>query len=305
MCEKNVSIEKFLQSVCKFISTEERAKEIQDELKDHIYSYIEEYTENGMSEEEATTIALKQMGDPNALSKMYKDRTCKISRLLHIFAILTLLSISTILEIARGYITNLDSSNGFYIYSFITILIVVTLGIHIIDIIKTHKKERKLSNVDPLFYIQSYKSSILEEKLIKYAQISILVISFVILIIICGEFTKIESKEALGSYLLSLDWLVFTLFIVFKLSILTPKGKHIAVYSEGILTFNYFIPMDSIKGYMWSKESKDDKDFFTIDFCLKKSYKIGNDRAPIKVSSSQINLINELLKNKNISETNW
>lgn len=305
MCEKNVSIERFLQSVCKFISTEDKAKEIQDELKDHIYSYIEEYTENGMDEEEATTIALKQMGDPNALSKMYKDKTCKISRLLHIFATLTLLSISTIAGVAQIYIASLDNSNLFYIYSLITIFIGVGLGIHIIDIIKTHKKERKLSNVDPLFYIQSYKSSILEEKLIKYAQISLLVISFIILIIICSEASKIESKEVLANYLSSLDWFAFTLFIVISLSLLTPKGKHIAVYSDGILTFNYFIPWESIQGYMWSKESKDDKDFYSIDFSLKKSYKIGNDRAPIKVSSSQINLINELLKNYNIIETNW
>lgn len=56
---------------------------------------------------------------------------------------------------------------------------------------------------------------------------------------------------------------------------------------------------------MWSKESKDDEEFYSIDFSLKKSYKIVNDSAPIKVSLSQINLINELLKNNNIIETNW
>lgn len=109
----------------------------------------------------------------------------------------------------------------------------------------------------------------------------------------------------MASYLSSLDWFAFTLFIVISLSLLTPKGKHIAVYFDGILTFNYFIPWESIQGYMWSKESKDDKDFYSIDFSLKKSYKIRNDRAPIKVSSSQINLINELLKNYNIDEMNW
>lgn len=245
MCEKNVSIERFLQSVCKFISTEDKAKEIQDELKDHIYSYIEEYTEKGMGDEEAT-IALKQMGDPNALSKMYKDKTCKTNRLVHIIATLAVLLISIIAGIAHSYITNLDNSNGFYMYSLITIFIGVPLGIQVIDIIKTHKKERKLSNVDPLFYIQSYKSSILEEKLIKCAQVSILVISPLILVIICGKFTKIESKEALASYLLSIDWFAFSLFIVINLSILTPKGKHIAVYPDGILTLNYLIPWDSI-----------------------------------------------------------
>ena len=67
------SIEVFLQSVCRFISTEESAKDIRDELEDHISSYIEEYMDEGMDLDEATNKALEQMGDPRQLSELYKE----------------------------------------------------------------------------------------------------------------------------------------------------------------------------------------------------------------------------------------
>lgn len=110
---QNNSIENFLQSVCKFIRTEEKAKDIQDELRDHIYSYIEEYTKDGMSTDAAITMALKQMGDPNILSKIYKDKTSKFSRLLHIFLVIIVLSISTFSGLAFSYINNFNNLNMF------------------------------------------------------------------------------------------------------------------------------------------------------------------------------------------------
>lgn len=64
--QKN-SIDLFLQSVCRFVWDDEKAKDIQDELKDHISSYVEEYMDEGMNIDEATNEALKQMGDPNVL----------------------------------------------------------------------------------------------------------------------------------------------------------------------------------------------------------------------------------------------
>ena len=46
--QKN-SIDLFLQSVCRFVWDDEKARDIQDELKDHISSYIEEYMDDGMN----------------------------------------------------------------------------------------------------------------------------------------------------------------------------------------------------------------------------------------------------------------
>ena len=296
------SIESFLQSVCRFISTEEKAKDIQDELRDHIYSYIEEYTEDGMSTDTATTMALKQMGDPNILSKIYKDKTSKFSRLLHIFLVVIVLSISIISGVAYSYINSFNNLNMFFISALLIIFIDLCLGIYIIDVIKTYKKERELSNLYPLFYIQSYKSSIWEEKVIKYAQVFLLIVSFILLISILNKFSHIESSEILSTFLFNLNSLSCFIYIIIYLSILTPKGKHTFAYSDGILTFKYFIPWNNIQGYMWSKESINGKVCYSLEFSLKKSSKILSGRAPIKVSSSQVNLINELLRSNNIDE---
>lgn len=302
--QKN-SIENFLQSVCKFIPTEEKAKDIQDELRDHIYSYIEEYTKDGMSTEAATTMALKQMGDPDILSEIYKDKTSKFSRLLHIFLVLIALFISIVSGVAYIYINNFNNLNMFFISSLLTIFINLSLGVYIIDIIRTYRKERELSKLDPLFYIQSYKSSIWEERAIKYTQIFLLIFSFIFLISILNKFINIQSSEVLSTFLFNLNSLSLFTYIIIYLYILTPKGKHTIVYSDGILTFKYFIPWNNIQGYMWSKESINGKECYSLQFAIKKSSKISSGRAPIKVSSSQVNLINELLKNNGIDEISY
>lgn len=296
------SIESFLQSVCRFISTEERAKDIQDELRDHICSYVEEYTKDGMNNEEATIMALKQMGDPNILSKMYKDKASKINRLLHIILLVLVLSISATSSIVFSYINNFNNRNIFYISVVLTILITLSFGAYIIDVIKAYKKDSKLSKVEPLFYIQSYKSSIWEEKAIKYVQIFLLTISFLLSISIFLKLGHMQSKEVLTDSLFNLDWIACIICIIMYLYTLTPKGKHPIVYYDGILTFNYFIPWNNITGYMWSKEIIKGIDCYSLEFSTKKSSKISSNRAPIKVSSSQVSLMNELFKKNNIEE---
>lgn len=296
------SIESFLQSVCRFISTEEKAKDIQDELRDHICSYVDEYTRDGMSHEDATIMALKQMGDPNILSKMYKEKTYKANRLLHVFLIILVLSLTTFTSIAYSYINSFNNLNMFLISTILTILIALVFGIYTMDIIKTHKKDIELSKEDPIFYIQSYKSSIWEERTIKYVQIFFLFVSFILLISILSKFRYLHSSEVLSDSLFNINWLTFTIYMVIYLSILTPKGKHPVVYADGILTFNYFIPWNNIQGYMWSKETINGKVCYSLEFSLKKASKILSGRAPIKVSSSQVSLMNELFNKNNIKE---
>ncbi|MGL6105576.1 permease prefix domain 1-containing protein [Romboutsia sp.] len=121
MSVKNTSsIENFLQSVCRFISTEEKAKEIQDELRDHICSCVEDYVKNGVSTCDATSIALKQMGDPSALSKLYKDKTSNFSRFLVIFSTVVVLLISAIAGIGYIYINSHNNLTLFYIYTILS-----------------------------------------------------------------------------------------------------------------------------------------------------------------------------------------
>lgn len=306
--QKN-TIENFLQCACKFISTEEKAKDLQDELRDHIYSYIEEYSKDGMSTEEATTLALKQMGDPNTLSKIYKDKIYKHNKLFRIFSILLLTLIFIFSDFVYFSINNYITLEGF-LSIILTIIIAVQCVSEAVQLIAIVKKDNELSKEEPLFYIQSYKQSIWDEKVLKYIQIFYLLICLMLFISLIKNFNNMRSIEVFSSSLMTINSLSFVLLLVMNTSLFNPKRKNAITYKEGILMFNSFVPWKSISGYMWTKEVIKGKACYSLEFSTKKtsflvkSPLISNDRAPIKVSSSQVSLLNELFKSNNINEIN-
>ena len=306
--QKN-TIENFLQCACKFISTEEKAKDLQDELRDHIYSYIEEYSKDGMSTEEATTLALKQMGDPNTLSKIYKDKIYKHNKLFRIFSILLLTLIFIFSDFVYFSINNYMTLEGFFSI-ILTIIISAQCVGEVVELIRIVKKDNELSKEEPLFYIQSYKQSIWDEKVLKYIQIFYLLICLILLISLIKNFNNMRSVEVFSSSLMTINSLSFVLLLIMNTSLFNPKRKNAITYKEGILMFNSFVPWKSISGYMWTKEVIKGKACYSLEFSTKKtsflvkSPLISNDRAPIKVSSSQVSLLNELFKSNNINEIN-
>ena len=201
------SIESFLQSVCRFISTEEKAKDIQDELRDHICSYIEEYTKDGMDNEEATIMALKQMGDPNVLSKMYKEKTYKVNRLFRIFSIALISAIFIISDFVYLYINSYKSLEGI-LSIIISITITCQCVTEIIDFIRICKKEIELSKEDPIFYIQSYKQSIWEERSSKIYSAILLSYMFYTFNILLVKFSKLEPIEILSKFFIQYKLLI-------------------------------------------------------------------------------------------------
>lgn len=307
MSTKNNTIENFLQSACRFISTEEKAQDLQDELRDHIYSYIEEYSKDGMSTDAATTMALKQMGDPDILSKSFRDKTYKYNKLFRVFSIILLTSILIISDYIYFYINNYGS-----LQIFLSLVITIIIGSQcigeVVDFVRIIKKDKELSKEEPLFYVQSYKESIWDERMLKYVQIVFLVFCLILFASLIKNFNNMKSIEVLSSLLFTINNLSFILLIFMNISLFNPKRKNAIVYNEGILMFNSFVPWKSIRGYMWTKEVIKGKACYSLAFStkkasiLKKSPLISNDRAPIKVSSSQINLLNELFKNNNIDE---
>jgi len=182
--EKN-SIENFLQSVCRFVSTEERAQDIRDELKDHIDSYIDEYTNDGMTIEDATSNALKQMGDPDALSSNFKDNISGNKRLFVVTLIISSMVILSSINI-YGYMNNLYTFSDVFInMTFLICYIPLIVGL-----IKTCKKNIKLAKENPIFYIQSYKESAWYENILKPFK-WLFIISF--LLIIVSFFTELRN----------------------------------------------------------------------------------------------------------------
>lgn len=309
MSKQKNTIENFLQCACKFISTEEKAKDLQDELRDHIYSYIEEYSKDGMSTEEATTLALKQMGDPNTLSKIYKDKIYKHNKLFRIFSILLLTLIFIFSDFVYFSINNYMTLEGFFSI-ILTIIISAQCVGEVVELIRIVKKDNELSKEEPLFYIQSYKQSIWDEKVLKYIQIFYLLICLILFTSLIKNFNNMRLIEVFSSSLMTINSLSFVLLMAMNTSLFNPKRKNAIVYNEGILMFNSFVPYSSISGYMWTKEVIKGKTCYSLEFSTKKtsflvkSPLISNDRAPIKVSSSQVSLLNELFRSNNIDEIN-
>lgn len=295
MNAENKNIQRFLQSACRFISTEERAIEIQDELRDHIYSYIEEYKNDGISEESAVNMALKNMGDPNTLSKSYRDKTYKYKRLFHVFFVILLLSVNAFSMILYDRIAGINLS----ITVFAALFINVFFALDAVSLIKALKKDKELSKVEPIFYIKSYKTSTWDEKAVKFSQIFL---AGIVILILINYITSLKSGLSNGEldFLSTIDYITILLYFIIAISMYSPKGKNAIVYNDGILTYQSFTPWENIQGYRLDKELIKSKSYYSLVLSLKKEPKFAYKNSNIKISSSQLGLIEALFKNKNI-----
>lgn len=290
------SIELFLQSVCRFVSTEERARDIRDELQDHISNYIEEYMNKGMSLDEATNEALKQMGDPNMLSELYKEKPYKYKGFLKVFLITVLTFISIF---SKAVYDKLNNSN--IIFSCTVLLIFALLYIYFISQeIKVHKKKVNFSKEEPIFLIQNYKGVFFCGGNIKISIMYLLVFASFFNLILDMSISVPKDHVFLG--LLKISYLSNNLMIIFII-LTTIYGQYkldkSIVYTDGILALNKFIPWSNIQGYRWDKLNKKGKGYYLLE--IKVKGKILSRRA-IKVSSFQVNLIEELFISKNIEK---
>ena len=285
MTKDNNNVDNFLQSVCRFVSTEEKAQNIKDELKDHIESYIDEYTNDGMNIEDATLRALNQMGDPNSLSNEFKDDNSNNKRLLFSGIIIFFITIIISMDI-YSYLNNTCSYMNIL---FNTIFIISNLFI-LNPVFKTYFKAKKLEKSSPIFYIQSYKKTICGERIFKY--ISYLVIFSIISILIDLDGFDFENLNLISTIFVNL-----IILITFNFNF----QKNI-IYPNGILTFDSFISWDNIDGYRWSKEHSKNKTLYYIELKLKSKFVY---RKCIKVSSYQINLVDEVFKSKQIEKRNY
>jgi len=79
MSEHNKAIEQYLETACKQIHYKSIHKSIYHELKDHIEEQRNQYTKEGFTEEDATTKAIEEMGDPvlvgKELDKTHRPKT--------------------------------------------------------------------------------------------------------------------------------------------------------------------------------------------------------------------------------------
>lgn len=295
MTTKENTVDKFLQSVCRFVSTEDRAQDIKDELKDHIESYICEYTNDGFSVEEATSKALKQMGDPDTLSTDFKDSISSTNRIftlsLFLFFIISFSSITI-----YAYMNN--------VYSIIDLVVNIVLVVLYMPIIlgpiKAYKKGKTLSKKEPIFYIQSYKELNCSEIVLKVIKWFFILSIVLTILAFLADFKDVPKNEILKETLDMIHILNLYIISIVLFSCLSPKKQNNIVYDEGILTFESFIPWDNILGYRWAKEHSKNKVINSVELKLKSNHSYA--QRIIKVSSYQMNLVDEVFKSKNIEK---
>lgn len=299
---QNHSINHFLQSTCRFITTEEHAKEVKDELGDHILNYVEAYTAEGLNENEAVAKALKQMGDPNQLSYLYKELLPSKSRIIcaALLAILLLLFCSA--TIYEGLI-----DGTLWIDIPFALMITSCYGLYVIILIRTHKKAKSLLNKNPLFYIQSYKKTTLDEWLSKgILYFAFFSIGLTVLVYI-ADLKEVSQSELIPYAIESFTSTIPLILLCLLFATFISQNKHSVAYEDGLLTFMCFMPWENICGYRWNKEFRKGKTYYSLQLKpTKVSFKTwftGHNfiGASIKVSECQIDLLNAVLKEHNIS----
>ena len=284
------SIEVFLQSVCRFISTEESAKDIRDELEDHISSYIEEYMDEGMDLDEATNKALEQMGDPRQLSELYKEAPYRYKGFWKILLITVFTCVYIFSKFMYDHL-NFSDMNSAYITA---IFVILFYGFFIFNEVKIHRNKVKTFQKEPLFFIQNYKTPIILDKIIKFVQLYyILEIALYL-----SRFGNTIKGSTTLMMLSIINRCSFNLIIVLLFSFANFSKNKSVVYEDGIFVFNKFIYWNSITGYRWNKDYDKGKSCYSLELKLTKN----KSRTGIKVSSFQINLIEELFLFKNVQK---
>ena len=166
--------------------------------------------------------------------------------------------------------------------------------------VKLHKMKVEFSTKEPVFYIQNYKSCFSNEKLDKGITYSFAVICIFNLVLFVTLHSKAEGEffylQLLNIITIASNYIVMALMT----SITSYNREKSIVYEDGIFALDEFIPWNNIQGYRWEQVQGNGK----VDNLLE--IKVNGDKIlsnkVIKVSSFQVDLIEELFISKNIEK---
>ncbi|GAA0076608.1 FtsW/RodA/SpoVE family cell cycle protein [Clostridium sp. CTA-5] len=136
---ENEIIENYLQDVCNYIKNKDVHKEVSDEIREHIYEIIDEYTNAGLKENEAINKAIKRIGSAYEcgikLDKVHKAKPDIISIILALM--LAFIGMITMYSIKKNTIGTdislLNNISGLLIGS------IIAIGIYFFDYRKLKK----------------------------------------------------------------------------------------------------------------------------------------------------------------------
>ncbi|MBI9011312.1 MAG: hypothetical protein JEZ08_03715 [Clostridiales bacterium] len=269
-------IQSFLTHVEQQIFTEHSADLIKEELQDHIECLIEDYKENDLSEDEAISKALLQMGDPREIGYSFTDYDAMKKRKYAMIGF----KISSIIAICITLIIGLFSSSGQMaiedittmipmMINFINLWIIITTGSLIMGY------SMKFIDLDTTPYLILWP--VKERFKWEYWSIALFFLPIVMIFFFIYFYEEGFSTLTITALwpMLTIGYGIWALFYSEKFRI--PKC---IVVNEGFIIKGRFISWTAISSYTWSKDflaKKQEHYRLTL-----KSFQTTNNQQPMK-----------------------
>ncbi|MGH4123480.1 MAG: FtsW/RodA/SpoVE family cell cycle protein [Clostridium sp.] len=140
----NSKINEYIDYVCSFVKYKEAHKEIKAELSSHIEDIVDEYTESGMSQEEAGIKAVSRMGDSDILGKQLNIAHSGTPDWITLILTIVLVNTGVILMYLMQYKSSYRSSDYLFKHS-VLYAAIGTIGIVLLYFFD-YRKIQKYSN---------------------------------------------------------------------------------------------------------------------------------------------------------------
>jgi nitrogen fixation protein FixH len=209
--------EKFIRRITDQIHDRERADEIKDEMRDHLETAVADYTQMGLSQEEAGEKARKQMGDPAALGYALAHNVPKRWTKWHVLIVVLLLLQGVI---AIRFVLN-SWANG--VFDWLDLLIVGAMVIIASAMTWVNLKRKPQLGGQPIMVIRA------NETLSSLDQVTTGMVLLGIGLVVMGTVMSMFGEEGtvvpvMNSLFMATNWIV----------IWTGQRAGSAVYAEGI-----------------------------------------------------------------------
>lgn len=286
---KHEKVELFLDELANQIHTEDEAKDIKDELYDHIKSSIDEYLDMEYSLESAVSKSLLSMGDPREIGYSFTnyDLMKKRKMLMYIFkAFGTAILMSIVMYIDyKEFIINGDQMG---LTSMCLSLLLVYLSLK--TALNLYGRPIRTLDIDtnPLFIIWPVKKKLAIEYKIFMFIFSPVPILFTFLIFYEGA----RSNGLLYTAFLYALFLLSVFMIIYSEKYRIPKYM---IIEEGVVIKNRFTSWTAIEGYLWRSSKQDDKVYHSLKFTNNKRLSVTRD---IVIGEKQKVFLTKLLAEK-------
>ncbi|SHH89334.1 FtsW/RodA/SpoVE family cell cycle protein [Clostridium grantii] len=250
----NKYVSEFLEKVCTEVKYKKIHPELSRELQGHIDELISEYIDKGMSEEEASTKAVKQMGDPFEIGKELNNTHKPKAEWSIIALIIAMISI--------GGITFFSFYNSNYIYTslgnyiaYLSLSIILFTACYLFDYTKIEKYSLHIFILTLISFVFLLFSPIFTVRVngVPFLQIGPFTVSLptIVIPLLLVSFAGLLNKWATGS-IKDMSKLIALALLSILLFTIIPSAANII-----ILSCSYMVMLSvAIKGKNFKRNSK-------------------------------------------------